>query len=84
MGEEVKRAKIGHNLGESGTQELFKYHISFSVASAVCEICAAKETPLLTSIFNLFSTYFRNVWLIRTPFPPSISPEFGKKVYSIP
>ena len=47
-------AEIGDDNGKRGAQELFKYKIRFSVASAVSEICAVKETPLYSDVWPFF------------------------------
>ena len=64
-GEAVEILKIGDDIGERGTQELFKYLIGFSVSLAVAETRAVKGAPL----FNDFLTYFRPILVNFCPFP---------------
>ena len=58
--EEVEIAKIGDNIGKRATQELFKYHIKFSVALLVSEIFTVKETPLFSDFSANLSIFQYN------------------------
>ena len=54
ISEEVKIEKIGDNIGERVTQELFKYQIRFSIPLLVAEVCTVKETPLFKDFWLMF------------------------------
>jgi len=52
--EGVEIAKIGDDIGERATQELFEYQIRFSVALTVAEIYSVKETSLFSDFWLIF------------------------------